>query len=402
MRRKENLNEGKVVKYDLFISYYSGTGINFAKFLKTKLRDFGIKAFLDVEDMPKSIKYDTDEWRKWIDRAILNSQKFVLLMTLGFNTRNEVLRELKVAKDKIERLHFKHSSLEDADLFMRIGDEKLDLSKFHYTTFDNEPDLLSKLVSELLGREYRRTKPSIFMETALKIARSEGSYARLKDRPVIEIVIGSSDEVVEWFPQNPENEKVVYMSPFRCRLVTSRRKFFECKLATKEFFRVHTIGLFHLIAPILHDDKSSLYYIDTVIHQILEILIYSIRVMKLRNVKSSQSIYVILRNTADIEMAFDRMGWHKRYSFSSDSLPVELIHQFNPANAWSDIRKMFAKIYRDLCAELGEIKITDITINQRLYRILKDSDARTPHNFNGITMPRIEMEDFGFTEEEKK
>jgi len=121
-RKKENLNEGKVAKYDLFISYYSGTGIDFAKSLRAKLRDFGINAFLDVENIPKSIKCDTDEWRTQIDRAILNSQKFVLLMTLGFNTRNEILREIKVAKDnKIERIHFKHSSLKNADLLMKLG-----------------------------------------------------------------------------------------------------------------------------------------------------------------------------------------------------------------------------------------------------------------------------------------
>ena len=391
------------MRYDLFISYYSGTGIDFAKFLKTKLRDFGINAFLDVEDIPKSIKYDTDEWRTRIDRAILNSQKFVLLMTLGFNTRNEVLRELKVAKDnKIERIHLKHSSLEDADLLVKIGDEKLDLSKFQYIIFDDEPDLLRKLGSELLGREYKRPRKSIFMETTLKIVSSEGSDARLKDRPVIEVVIGSSDEVVEWFPPNLENKKVVFMSPFRCRRVIPRRKFFECELATKEFLRVHTTGFFHLISPILYDHERNLYYIDTVIHQILEILIHSIRVMKLRNVKSGQSIYTVLRNIANIEMTFDRDPWHDRYCFSSESPDIELIYQFNPADAWSDIRKIFAKLYRDLCTELGAIEITDITINKRLYRILQNSDVQATYNLNGITMPRIEMEDFGFTEEEKK
>jgi len=397
------LNEGKVVKYDLFISYYSGTGIDFAKFLRAKLRDFGINAFLDVEEIPKTIKCDTDEWRTQIDRAILNSQKFVLLMTLGFNTRNEILREIKVAKDnKIERIHFKHSSLKNSDLLMRIGDEKLDLSKLQYITFDNEPDLLRKLGLELLGREYKRTKTSIFMETALKITSSEGSYARLKDRPVVEVVIGPSDEIVEWFPPNLENKKVVVMSPFLCRRVTPRTKFFECELATKEFFRVHTIGFFHIIAPIRYDNKRNLYYIDTIIHQILEILIYAIRVMKLRNVKSSQSIYVILRNIANIKLTFSRMGWHDRYSFSSESSDFELIHQFNPINAWSEIRNVFVQIYRDLCTELGAIEITDITINKRLYRILQDSGALTTYNFNDITMPRIEMEDFGFTDEEKK
>ena len=53
-----------VKKYDVFISYYSGTGSDFAKYLKVKLNDFGINAFLDVEDIPKSVKKDSDEWKK--------------------------------------------------------------------------------------------------------------------------------------------------------------------------------------------------------------------------------------------------------------------------------------------------------------------------------------------------
>ena len=403
MPEEDKENEEDVVKYGLFISYYSGTGIDFAKFLKTKLKDFGVNAFLDVEDMPKSIKCDTDEWRTWIDRAILNSQKFVLLMTLGFNTRSEVLHELKVAKvNKIERIHFRHSSLENADLLVKIGDEKLDLSKFQYIIFDDEPDLLRKLGTELSGRENKRAKASIFMETAQKIIGGEGSDARLKDKPVIEVVIGSSDEVLEWFPPSLENKKVVFMSPFGCTCVTPRRRFFECELATKEFFRAHTIGFFHLIAPIFYDDRRNLYYIDTVTQQILEILIYSIRVMKLRNIQSGQSTYIILRNMANIEMTFDGYTWHDRYHFSPESPDIELIYQFSPADVWSDIRKIFAKIYRDLCTELGVIEITDITINKRLYKILLGNrDVHTTYNLNGATMPRIEMKDFGFTEEEK-
>lgn len=402
MPEEDKENEEDVVKYGLFISYYSGTGIDFAKFLKTKLKDFGINAFLDVEDVPKSIKCDTDEWRTWIDRAILNSQKFVLLMTLGFNTRSEVLHELKVAKDnKIERIHFRHSSLENADLLVKIGDEKLDLSKFQYIIFDDEPDLLRKLGTELLGRENKRAETSIFMETTQKIIGGEGAYARLKDNPVIEVVIGSSDEVLEWFPPSLENKKVVCKSPYRCKRVTPRRRFFECELATNEFFRAHTIGFFHLIAPIFYDALKNLYYIDTLTQQILEILIYSIRVMKLRKIQSSQSIYIILRNMANIEITFDVYPWHDRYHFSPESPDIELIHQFSPADAWSDIRKIFAKIYRDLCTELGIVEITDITINKRIYKILRrDRNAHTTYNLNGATMPRIEMEDFGFTEEE--
>lgn len=395
------MSEGNIVKYDLFICYYSGTGVDFAKFLKLKLKDFGINAFLDVDDMPQSIKQDTDEWRRWIEKAIINSQKFVLLMTLGFNTRNEVLRELKISKDnKIERIHFKHTGIADADLLVKIGDEELDLSKFQYIMFDDEPDLLRKLGAELLGRESTYPKKSIFMETALRIIQNEGSDARIKDKPIIEVVVGSTDEVEKWLPPNVENRNLMYNSPFRFNNVIPRTNFFDCESLTKDFFRVHTIGFFHLITPMLYDEKRNLCGVDTIVYQMLEILIYSIRVMKFRKIQTSQSIYIILINIVNIGMTFDRYFLHKIYHFSSESTEINFISQFNPSDAWSEIRKVFAKIFRDLCTELGVIEITDIDINKRLYRILGNLQLHACST-NGVTISRIDLEDFGFSEEEK-
>lgn len=399
-----NLSEENAIKYDLFISYYSGTGIDFAKYLKAKLKDFGISAFLDKEDIPKSVKFDSDEWRKIIDEAILNSHKFFLLMTLGFNLRSEVLRELKLAIDNhIERIHFKHVNLSDKDLIVKIGDEILDLSKFQYTDFDDEPDLLRKLGAELLGREYAYTKKSVFMKTTQRIINSEGSTARFKDRPIIEVVIGSSDEAIEWFPITPENRKIVGMSPIRCSGITPRRKFFECESESEEFFRIHTNGFFHFIAPIIYNTEKNFGWIDVVIRQILEMFSYSIRVMKLKEINADQTIYVILRNIANFEVTFDNSPWHRRYNFCSESPEVEFVYHLNPTDDWSEIRKTFVKIFRDLCTEVGEIDITDITINRKLYNILKRLEhIHMEYRNNNVIMPRIKMEKFGFTEEEKK
>jgi len=42
-------------EYDVFIAYYRRTGLDFAKHLKNGLTDQRISAFLDIEDIPKSI-----------------------------------------------------------------------------------------------------------------------------------------------------------------------------------------------------------------------------------------------------------------------------------------------------------------------------------------------------------
>jgi hypothetical protein len=86
--------------FDLFISYYSGTGATFAKYLKEHSKDIGnLNAFLDVENVPKKITSDTDEWRSYIDQAIENSKIFLLIMTRRFNERREVIREYCKAID---------------------------------------------------------------------------------------------------------------------------------------------------------------------------------------------------------------------------------------------------------------------------------------------------------------
>ena len=83
--------------FDVFISYYSKTGVDFARMLKQGLRDQNVSAFLDEQDIPKSIDMETDEFRNHIDNAIRQSKNFFLIMTVGFNKRKEVARELKMA-----------------------------------------------------------------------------------------------------------------------------------------------------------------------------------------------------------------------------------------------------------------------------------------------------------------
>lgn len=386
-------------KYDLFISYYSGTGIDFAKYLKAKLEDFGINAFLDIKDIPKSVKKDSDEWRKIIDESLLNSNNFILLMTLGFNLRPEVLRELKIAIDnKIERIQFKHVNLPKKDLIVKIEDKTLDLSKFQYLEFDDEPDLLRKLGVELMGSESSKSKMSIFSRTVQDIINIEGENARIKDYPIIEVVIGSSDEAVAWLPTTTDNKKIVGMAPISCN-VTTRRHFFECETREDEFLRVHPNGFFHFIVPMIYDTQKNLSCIDVIIHQILDILVYCTRVMKFKQITSEQSLYVKLRNISNLELTFDGLFYRRRYNFCPEFSQVDFTYNFNPNEEWAKIREVFEKIFKDLCMELGISDMSDSNIRKRLFDILRKN--QNIHRALGL-MPGINMDEFGFTEEEKR
>lgn len=390
-------------KYDLFISYYSGTGSDFAQYLKAKLEDFRINAFLDSKDIPKSVKKNSDEWRKIIDESLLNSNKLILLMTLGFNSRPEVLRELKIAIDnKIERIQFKHVNLPKKDLIVKIEGKTLDLSKFQYLEFDDEPDLLRKLGVELKGSESSKSKKSIFSRRAQDIINSEGENARIKDNPIIEVVIGSSDEAVEWLPTTTDNKKIVGMAPIWCN-VTTRRYFFECETREDEFLRVHPNGFFHFIVPIIYDTQKNLSWIDVIIHQILDIFIYCTRVMKFRQITSEQSLYVKLRNISNLELTFDGLFYRRRYNFCPEFSEVDFTYNFNPNEGWLKIREMFEKIFKDFCIELGISDMSDSNIRKRLFDILrKNQNIHREYHYDNIIMPRINMDEFRFTEEEKK
>ena len=142
----------RIGDYDFFISYYSGTGATFAKYLKEHSKDIGnLNAFLDIENIPKKITNDTNEWRSYIDQAIENSKIFLLIMTRRFNERREVIREYWKAKDcKIPMLLFKQKTLDAEDLCSDIGSEPIDFSNLEYTEFTDECDLLTK-VDEIIN-----------------------------------------------------------------------------------------------------------------------------------------------------------------------------------------------------------------------------------------------------------
>lgn len=137
-------------EYDVFLAYYQKTGIDFATYLKRGLGEQGFTAFLDIEDISKLIRPKTSKWSDERDRALENSKRFVLLMTKGFNTRREVVHELKLAmKLKKDRLHFKHEYLVNSDLIVKINHKSIDLSDNEYIEFISQQDLLRKILNVL-------------------------------------------------------------------------------------------------------------------------------------------------------------------------------------------------------------------------------------------------------------
>jgi len=158
-------------EHDVFIAYYQQTGSDFAKYLKKGLQENGFNAFLDNTDIPKVIQPKTAEWRKIRDRALKNCQRFILIMTKGFNARKELLSELRLAMNLgKERIHCKHEDLDNSDLVVEIDNKLINLSESEYQEFDDEPDLLRKLLKILnLQKKSQQNRLPDFSEDKSKL-----------------------------------------------------------------------------------------------------------------------------------------------------------------------------------------------------------------------------------------
>ncbi len=395
-------------KHDFFISYYSGTGFVFAKYLREHAKDFGRDAFLDKMDIDKNISEETDEWRSKIDQAIEESNNVILIMTLGFKKRREIKRELKKAWDSgISVFFFKKDDLDDRELIMEIETEKIDFSKNQYATFSDECDLLTKVEDTLRGKRISPKEPS-FLQQAEKLISVEGSEIKQVNIPVLEMIVGASYDSEEWLPANSQNGSLLSLNPYTRGYgqMRPKRGFFECESYNREkpldfFLKVTTNGFFHLVEPLRHDE---LFWLDVFFYQILDMLFYCILVMRNKQLNTKQSVVIYLRNVHNLEVTLERFQ-RTRYSFSNND-PEPFFAEFNPSSDLKEIGAVVQKIYEELCQEVGYVDVTEDIIKRRLREIVLDSFYKSPQEYHGlgghIFLPAITADDLGFVVEKKK
>ena len=380
--------------YDLFISYYSKTGKDFARCLKAGLKDFDERAFLDEEDIPKSIETDSDEFRKHIDIAIKESPNFVLIMTVGFNRRQEIARELKLAFEIGKKKFFmKQTDLATTDLTIEIDNKQIDLSKYEFIQFNNETELLRKVVSALLGKIGQPKEP-MFVQQARGMITTEGLEFKKDGFPLVETVIGSANESMEWLQTNSQNKFLISCFPYYNE-IEARRKFFETKPDKDAFLKVHTNGFFHSIIRLLSDSPTSFTF-DTIFMEIVQPLLFSIRLMKYHGVKGEQSMLLLLKNAGGSEVNFGTWASIRQYSFTNSLSEIEFSYSFDPEKEWKDLTPMLYKIYKDLCTEAGCLTILDTTVEQRVRNCIYNMrELGISYNGENITLPSINLALFG-------
>lgn len=135
--------------FKIFISYRRDTGRDFAVHLREGLERERISAFLDIIDIPKKFK-GKEEWAKFRDNAILESEIFLLIITDGIENSMEVLKEITLArgKDDMNFVYLRHQGLKP-DIILDLKSEKLKLGNFNQIEFETKEDLLRKVLRSL-------------------------------------------------------------------------------------------------------------------------------------------------------------------------------------------------------------------------------------------------------------
>ncbi len=115
--------------------------MDFAKHLKAGLEELGIRTFFDSEDIPQEVD-GKEEWRSIRNRAIEESNVFILLITPGFDLSPEVRNELSLArKEGKQFIYFRHRDL-GRKIVIDLGNERVDLGKQQQVSFETKEELL--------------------------------------------------------------------------------------------------------------------------------------------------------------------------------------------------------------------------------------------------------------------
>jgi hypothetical protein len=128
--------------WDVFICYKRISGEDFAKAVKKILEECHVHAFLDVKDIPSKFK-GTDSWFDARDNAVIKCKVFALIMTAGFESSDEIKKELALARSVPDKLfsYFRHENLTPNQKIV-LESEAVDLSKQQQHSFGTLQDLV--------------------------------------------------------------------------------------------------------------------------------------------------------------------------------------------------------------------------------------------------------------------
>ncbi len=150
--------------YDVFICYKRLSADDFALRLREALKEYDIRAFVDSADIPKEYEL-TELWWQYRDNALKNSGTFIMLVTIGFEKSEEIIKEIKLAREsRCKCMVFRWHTL-SPDLTVDLGNTKLNLSDFEQVAFDSA-GMLVRQFFDSYKKQYE-TPPSASKDAVL-------------------------------------------------------------------------------------------------------------------------------------------------------------------------------------------------------------------------------------------
>jgi hypothetical protein len=179
--RKEKRDEK--MSFEVFICYKELTGAKLAENLREALMERKIKAFVAHKDIPTKTKYSV-EWCEIRNRAIQESQTFVMLVTWLFEDSQPIIEEINLAKKYEEKdfMIFRRKQ-QSNDISMDLGnDVMLHLKNKQQIPFEDSGDLINLFLDEYAKHEKKslfeiskneQTENKSINESPLEISRNE-------------------------------------------------------------------------------------------------------------------------------------------------------------------------------------------------------------------------------------
>jgi len=133
-----------------FISFKDESGHDCAIHLYEFLTERNIDVFIS----DRNLQYDMTQgqWREQIDRALMVTKVFILIVTVTASTSTEVIREFEqvINRDDVEKFIFVNEPLwndENQTTIQLTNGDQVNLKAFQAAKFENRYDLVRKVYS---------------------------------------------------------------------------------------------------------------------------------------------------------------------------------------------------------------------------------------------------------------
>jgi hypothetical protein len=130
----------------MFSYHTNGKLQDFAIHLKECLTDETYRAFLDLRDIPKEF-LGTSRWFDVRDEAIRNSKRFLLIMTVGIESSEEVAKELFLARNtqNMKFMYLRHEDLQP-EILIKYDGKTINLGEGNQEEFSTKEELARKVL----------------------------------------------------------------------------------------------------------------------------------------------------------------------------------------------------------------------------------------------------------------